>query len=562
MEFDELLITTGVDALVRLVKEKKRIRLIDASKELGISESAIEDWARVLEEEGILKVEYHLSKVFLVWIQPSVEEVKKERESFYEEKTGIKKEISDISKNVKGEIQNLRNMESSFQELYKKLYPRLETLEKTIETAPTKKGKVAGTEGVGEIKDDIKSINNQLLTIRRGIQISKKEIDSVKKELQTKTKEAADSEKTIEEVDRLIEDMDAIEKRVQGVSDALPEGVTVKDINERFMELKKEFSEIRKRNSSLRMEMENLKETTDILGSVEKSMKKYTADVSNMGNEIKGLTKELNDVRKKSDDISKKLKRDMDKMERFSDSIDVAKSIMTKFPSQTEITKEMKRIEQIEKSVEDKIDAVHKLMNAVGPAGSTKDFTALQKKIAEKKKALTIDMKTMAEALKRESATFETYQNVKGRVLKSIDDYGSQLSELQKEVERVSKETSGIEKGLKEKLEGLKKEMGTKELDVLLKQAEDIKRKKKLMDEISLKIKSLTSTANNLNKRLDLLGKQAAILEIRGGVSAPAKAKKEKEIRQQLELTDREQEEFKRKREELRSLIKKLWEES
>ena len=31
MEFDELLITTGVDALVRLVKEKQRIELEEAA---------------------------------------------------------------------------------------------------------------------------------------------------------------------------------------------------------------------------------------------------------------------------------------------------------------------------------------------------------------------------------------------------------------------------------------------------------------------------------------------------------------------------------------------------
>ena len=75
MEFDELLITTGVDALVRLVKQKSKVELEEASKTLNIPSETIEDWSRVLEEEGILRIEYRLTKVYLVWIKPTEEEV-------------------------------------------------------------------------------------------------------------------------------------------------------------------------------------------------------------------------------------------------------------------------------------------------------------------------------------------------------------------------------------------------------------------------------------------------------------------------------------------------------
>ena len=77
MEFDELLITTGVDALVRLVKEKEKIELELASKLLNIDTSKIEDWARILEEEGIIRIEYRLTKVYLIWVNPTEEEVAK-----------------------------------------------------------------------------------------------------------------------------------------------------------------------------------------------------------------------------------------------------------------------------------------------------------------------------------------------------------------------------------------------------------------------------------------------------------------------------------------------------
>ena len=52
VEFDELLITTGVDALVRLVRQKQRVELSDAAGILNIPEDTIEEWAGALEEQG------------------------------------------------------------------------------------------------------------------------------------------------------------------------------------------------------------------------------------------------------------------------------------------------------------------------------------------------------------------------------------------------------------------------------------------------------------------------------------------------------------------------------
>lgn len=59
-------ITTAVDSLVELVNSKQRISLEDASKELGIPENIINEWATFLEEEDILTIEYKFTTPFLV----------------------------------------------------------------------------------------------------------------------------------------------------------------------------------------------------------------------------------------------------------------------------------------------------------------------------------------------------------------------------------------------------------------------------------------------------------------------------------------------------------------
>lgn len=59
-------LTTGVDALVELVNERKSISFADAAKALHVSVDTIEAWANFLEEEAIIKIQYSFTKPFLV----------------------------------------------------------------------------------------------------------------------------------------------------------------------------------------------------------------------------------------------------------------------------------------------------------------------------------------------------------------------------------------------------------------------------------------------------------------------------------------------------------------
>jgi hypothetical protein len=59
-------ITTAVDSLVELINDKKKISLENASKELGLPEHIVNEWAIFLEEEGIIKIDYKLSTPFLI----------------------------------------------------------------------------------------------------------------------------------------------------------------------------------------------------------------------------------------------------------------------------------------------------------------------------------------------------------------------------------------------------------------------------------------------------------------------------------------------------------------
>jgi len=70
------IIHTGVDSLIEVINKKKKISLRDAAKLIKYSPEVVEDWAGILEEEGLIRMEYTFTNTFLI----SAEAVKKKEQ--------------------------------------------------------------------------------------------------------------------------------------------------------------------------------------------------------------------------------------------------------------------------------------------------------------------------------------------------------------------------------------------------------------------------------------------------------------------------------------------------
>ncbi|MBN2367440.1 winged helix-turn-helix transcriptional regulator, partial [Candidatus Woesearchaeota archaeon] len=57
---------TNVDQILDILKANPEISVADISKKIGISAEAVQNSAKIMEEEGILKVEYKFMKPYLV----------------------------------------------------------------------------------------------------------------------------------------------------------------------------------------------------------------------------------------------------------------------------------------------------------------------------------------------------------------------------------------------------------------------------------------------------------------------------------------------------------------
>jgi chromosome segregation ATPase len=252
MEFDELLITTGVDALVRLVKDKQKIELDDAAAALNIGRETLEEWARVLEEEGILRMEYRLTRTYLVWVKPTGEEVASEVESFKEAKKGIEEEVEQVNRRAVEQTAGFDELRKSFREFYAKAYPRMERLEKEVAKLPSLK---AVTDNASAKRQEaLAAVSSQLETVRAGVSQARDELKSLDID-----RNAAQSGALLEKVEHLGGDMASMQAELQELrrkaSKTEPSGVTLPPLAEmkkKFEAMKKEFTDLRAKNAKMR----------------------------------------------------------------------------------------------------------------------------------------------------------------------------------------------------------------------------------------------------------------------------------------------------------------------
>src|SRR3989338_5380932 len=119
MDIESSVIETGVDKLVKIVKERGKIALADAAKELGVSTTVIQEWVDFLEEEGIISVEYKLTKPYLVERKLTKKEVEEKAKEFTNKKdvfvrkaevnlSFLEKQAAELKK-AKDEFDRLKN---------------------------------------------------------------------------------------------------------------------------------------------------------------------------------------------------------------------------------------------------------------------------------------------------------------------------------------------------------------------------------------------------------------------------------------------------------------------
>jgi len=110
-------IETGVDKLVDLIERKKRLTINDAANELGVSITVLQEWADFLEDEGLITVDYKLSKTYLCERKLTKKEVEKKAKRYASKKDAFTRKVETVLKSLQRESAGFDRIKGEFNKL-------------------------------------------------------------------------------------------------------------------------------------------------------------------------------------------------------------------------------------------------------------------------------------------------------------------------------------------------------------------------------------------------------------------------------------------------------------
>ncbi|MFC1648096.1 hypothetical protein ACFL1B_01420 [Nanoarchaeota archaeon] len=126
-------IETGVDKLVELVDRKKKVELNEAVKALGVSKIVVQEWAGFLEEQGMISIEYSLSKVYLVERKLSPKDVQKKKREYGAKKEAFVRKVETALQTLESESLGFEQIKEKFNELEKDIGSEIQRVKNEVD---------------------------------------------------------------------------------------------------------------------------------------------------------------------------------------------------------------------------------------------------------------------------------------------------------------------------------------------------------------------------------------------------------------------------------------------
>ncbi|MGB9635555.1 MAG: hypothetical protein ACPL0A_03690, partial [Candidatus Micrarchaeia archaeon] len=301
MAYTDSLISTGVDQLINLVYRSKRIKVDDASRQLGLAAKVIEEWARVLEDEGIIKLEYQFSTIYLVWAGGIVKEPEGAKEILLERDLLIT-EVESLSTKVNALLSESRTAEKNLASVVKEISSVSEGVKKSVDTisAVKKESSKAGKEAseiLAQIESLMKQVNSKISEYEK---LFSESVESTSKERERIQSVMSDYEHLRED---LRQQMVLLEN-------------SRKSISERLDELSKIDAEIGKRldtyatilEGKFSKEMEEARNEFEVLRN---NYSKLSESLENRLNEMRLALKTIEEFNKEVETLEEKISEDV-----------------------------------------------------------------------------------------------------------------------------------------------------------------------------------------------------------------------------------------------------------
>lgn len=246
------IIETGVDKLVDLIRERKKISVKDAAKELGVGPIVAEEWADFLEEEEIISIEYKFATPFLVEKKLTKDEIKGKEKEFHSKKEGFIRKAEVTLAILDREGEDFNKFKDKFNKLKKEIgfelgsviseikeLEKLENLKKSVDQQIDEQekdfyNKMLAYENKmkkeeGKYKEIVSSINSEQEKLDRErletISLREREMD-IRKRLKQFQENISEINKAIDKEEIMINDSEKRVKLLKNVAEKVKEEVS------------------------------------------------------------------------------------------------------------------------------------------------------------------------------------------------------------------------------------------------------------------------------------------------------------------------------------------------
>ncbi|MGM5487827.1 MAG: hypothetical protein ACQESG_02670 [Nanobdellota archaeon] len=252
-------IETGIDKLLSIIKDKKRITVEDAAKSLGVSPAMAEEWGDFLEDEGYITKEHKLTKVYFVMKEFDFSKLAEKADEIDQKKDGFANRAEVGLEKIRKDSSILKEFRAQFEQLKGDISKEFKSMQVDISELERYENFKA------DVDKKIKKYDYQF----------SKTFDSINDQITAHKKEY---NKLTESINR---ETERIQAEKQKCDELQHKSETIKEtLNETF----KEFKAVNK----------GIQEAESTINTSRKSIQKSLEDANKIDAEIVKKTKELN----------------------------------------------------------------------------------------------------------------------------------------------------------------------------------------------------------------------------------------------------------------------------
>lgn len=437
---------TAIDSMIDFLSVKGKQELNDIATSLKINPSIIEDWAKMLEEDGLLKISYEFGKMYLSIPQISQSEAStlKSKFNFQQEALGseLESEIIEIQR-LSSTLENLKSTTLKANKVYSEKLPDLENKLNEI----------------NKIYLQIDKENKLVLDIKDNLEKTYSGIEKKIFDLMEKVKYFDSGEfenklaETLTKLKENIEDSKKFEETIQNVQ----------------KEKDKELSDMR---SNIEKEMKKILEDTN------NESKEIIEDIKKKEDEMKGYTKTLNEQIKTAHEVFNYV-NEFNKTKEKDKKIlnDIVKDFSNDYSKKYSIIS--KGSETLNSHANEIMKNISQIKEEFGEASKIYDSLSYITKNLEKTSATIESIKNEIQEMKRSFNLLKTAKD------KAITEKSEIINNLSEQADQTEKEILDLKDNLQEDVEILSRRKSIPEKSV-----EDIETDKKTGTNITKKKKN------------------------------------------------------------------------